>query len=406
MSELWIRFIEYAGANELFAGLIGASVVGGLLVSMRSVPRLLWSLFLRQCTVELQISNTDQAYYWLLEWLSTKPYSARARRLTLSSSIIGDIPTVEDEDQRSKPRWFLVPGEGIHWFFYRGRLVLVSREIEREQSRGTFLREKMTFRVFGRKQVFVREIIEEAISLQFFGRGIEVKIYTHRYWRSMGQKKLRSPETIILPNRQLQLLVEDTKSFLSSSEWYIERGIPYRRGYLFAGPPGTGKTTVVMVLASVFRRPLYILNLGSLDDDDDLMSAFLEVPRGAFLLVEDIDVISASHKRRKVTSDGEEKELEGVTISALLNCIDGIIAGEGRLLIMTTNYPDKLDSALVRPGRADRIERFDLLERKDGVCLYQKLVGSKKVNERIFEDWEWPKSAAEIQQFFLDTVKR
>ncbi len=409
MVELWNRFIEYATANELFAGLIGASVIGGLLVSMRSVPRLLWSLFLRQCTVVVEVSNTDQAFYWLAEWLSSKPYSLRARRLLLTSSITGtgDVSIKEDESQKSKPRWFLLPGEGTHWFFYHGRPILITREIEREQSRGTFLRERITFRVFGRNQTLIRRIIDEAISLRFVGHGIEVKLFTGKWWQSIGQKPPRSAETVILPNQQLESLIEDTKSFLSSSKWYSERGIPYRRGYLFTGPPGTGKTSVVMVLATVFKRALYILNLGGLEDDNDLVSAFLDVPRGAFLLVEDVDVILASHRRRKINSDGEEKEVKGVTISALLNCIDGIMAQEGRLLIMTTNYPDKLDPALVRPGRADRIEKFDLLEREDGIRLYQRLLGTEEVNKVIFKDWTWPKAAAEIQQsFMINHVKR
>lgn len=137
--------------------------------------------------------------------------------------------------------------------------------------------------------------------------------------------------------------------------------MPYRRGYLLSGPPGTGKSSIVLALASHLGRSVYALNLASVTEDATLMEAFAEVPAGAILLVEDIDAMRISKSRVEANKPGEPPSVGLTTLSGLLNAIDGVAAPEGRLLVMTSNHPEQLDAALIRPGRVDLHERFDLL---------------------------------------------
>jgi mitochondrial chaperone BCS1 len=94
---------------------------------------------------------------------------------------------------------------------------------------------------------------------------------------------------VVLPNNQRDALVADATRFASAGGWYQERGVPYRRGYLFSGPPGCGKTSLAFALASHLRRPIYVINLGSMATDENLLKAFSKVPGEAVLLIEDVD---------------------------------------------------------------------------------------------------------------------
>ncbi len=399
--DLWTQFMGYATENEMFAGLVGASLVGSLIFALRSVPQTLLFMIRRQFTVELQVYNTDETFQWLSLWLAHQPYARRARRLTLSS-------TNRDNDLN----WTLLPGEGFHWFWYQYRLVTIQHEIDTDQSRGAFLREKLLLRTFGRRQEFMREIIREAEALRVTRAGVVVKVFTGGWWQQIGYKDPRPLESVIMPSGQIERIIVDADRFFSAAAWYRDHGVPYRRGYLFSGSTGTGKTSLVLAMATVFKRPLYVLNLGSVDDDDKLLSAFLDVPAEAILLIEDVDVTSASKQRRKKSGGGEgnkkdqqradnKEEGSGVTLSALLNVVDGVVAPDGRLLVMTTNYPDKLDPALIRPGRVDLHEHFAPLDRETGQRLCQRFHISDDELARIMDIYPWPRSGAEIQQALI-----
>lgn len=407
MNDFWTQLVDYASSNELFAGLMGASLLGSVVFLLRPVPSQLLLIARRQFTVELQLDNTDEAFRWMSLWLAFQPYSRSARRLTLSTNPGYDDNLGEGRDKS----WSLLPGEGVHWFWHRKRLITLKHEIDRENSRGGFIRETIVLNAVGRSQDFMRSIVEEAERLRIDKAGVIVKIYANDWWQPVGRKEPRPLESVILVEGQTDRVIADANHFFKSPDWYAKRGIPFRRGYLFSGPPGTGKTSLVLALATVMKRPVYTLNLGSLSDDDALVSAFLGVPAGAILLIEDVDVAKASSKRRRkkqtstrisgssiANGDGDA----GITLSGLLNCIDGAVAPDGRLLVMTTNYPDKLDDALTRPGRVDLHEEFKLLDEAGGRRMCARFKADAQQTEQVIGSLKWPRSPAEIQQTLMN----
>lgn len=118
---------------------------------------------------------------------------------------------------------------------------------------------------------------------------------------------------------------------------------------MFYGPPGNGKSSLAQALAHHFKLPLYVLLLakdGFSAGDEALANAMQELPKHCILLLEDVDRLVA------------ENSDKGVSMSGLLNSIDGPLASEGRILIMTTNFPENINEALKRPGRIDRSFEF------------------------------------------------
>ena len=134
----------------------------------------------------------------------------------------------------------------------------------------------------------------------------------------------------------------------------MDKGVPYRRGYLLHGPPGTGKTSFTQAIAGALKLNICYLNLSNGNmDDDGLNRALNNAPSQSIILLEDIDGIFVARESVNQGRDG------GVSFSGLLNALDGVRSQEGRILFMTTNHKEKLDPALLRPGRCDFQVKLD-----------------------------------------------
>ncbi|KAK2061365.1 P-loop containing nucleoside triphosphate hydrolase protein, partial [Colletotrichum caudatum] len=225
-------------------------------------------------------------------------------------------------------------------------------------------------------------------------------------WRHVTSQS-RQIETVALSTETQEKLLKDIESFLlpSTVAWYSARGIPHRQGYLFHGPPGTGKASLCMALATKFNLPVYQLGLGSTEMNDSRLAELMgNVSRKCFLLIEDIDAVGLGNRE---TSPAENRD--GVTLSGLLNEIDGIGAPEGRILIMTTNHPANLDEALVRSGRVDHKYYFPMADKECAKHLFRSLVSSEgQEGEELAEEFakyipDGKLSPADIQSYLIAT---
>ena len=346
MDQVWVWVQHQITNNDIFAGIVGGSILLSVIMLFRNTPNRLWQLFLFQCTVSMVVFSEDDSFEGVNAWFAQHPYAKKARRMKLSSHWVG-----HDEGNQ----WSISPGAGRHFLWYKKRLIWLDREIsEGEKSISQKRRETLVVRTFGRNQRLLRDMVGEA-RLCLSQKDVTNIYLFKESWRRVATKNYRPLDSIILPKKQLSGIVQDVKWFLGSREWYAERGVPYRRGYMLSGPPGCGKTSLALGLASELDWPVYALNLGSVRYDDELFDAMSSVPRRAILLLEDIDAVGHARidKRNK---DEQDEDRSPLSTSAVLNSIDGVMSTDGRLMIVTTNYPEKLDPALVRPGRIDRHE--------------------------------------------------
>ena len=176
----------------------------------------------------------------------------------------------------------------------------------------------------------------------------EVKIHTHSWHRfdfSIVNKQSNLDE-LVLDDALRTDIKKDLEEWLNSEEWCRERNIKYKRGYLLYGTPGNGKTSLIAAISRYTKMDVYILQLSSITSDNDLRGIITSIPNNSIIAIEEIDTVW--HGRENV------RENWSVTFSAFINAIDGLIDKEGCLLILTTNYPEYLDPALIRPGRIDR----------------------------------------------------
>lgn len=173
-------------------------------------------------------------------------------------------------------------------------------------------------------------------------------------WRPFGHPRKRRPlESVVLDTGIGERILSDCQEFIENPGWYSDRGIPYRRGYLLHGPPGCGKSSFITALAGEIEFGICVLNLSERGLSDDRLNHLLSVaPQQTIILLEDVDAAFISREdtvKQKAAYEG----LSRVTFSGLLNCLDGVASSEARILFMTTNYLERLDPALIRPGRVD-----------------------------------------------------
>ncbi|PON99588.1 Spastin [Trema orientale] len=176
--------------------------------------------------------------------------------------------------------------------------------------------------------------------------------YYDDQWQSINLEHPATFETLAMDPKKRNDIIEDLNRFVRRKEFYKKVGRAWKRGYLLYGPPGTGKSSLVAAMANYLKFDVYDLQLAKVDRDNELRRILLSTSNRSILVIEDIDcsINLPDREEKKTTAAGSS-----LTLSGLLNFIDGLWSscGDERIIIFTTNHKEKLDPALLRPGRMD-----------------------------------------------------
>ncbi len=256
---------------------------------------------------------------------------------------------------------------------------------------------------------------------RFFGRGAaregnEAKLFAEcrppggeaaRYgagrllrWSSddIGPRQSRAALDMLSLGPGLKVVVEEIRFWYAEKAWYEARGIPWRRGYLFHGGPGTGKTSFARALAEDLDLPVYVFDLASMQNSEFIPYwQMMLASTPCIALLEDIDAVF--HGRDNVTNQFRSG---GLTFDCLLNCLDGVERPDGLLTIVTTNQLEHLDPALgrpedaqgrlesagtsSRPGRIDQAVRFEALDEAGRYKMAMRIVRDEAAAQRVMQD--------------------
>ncbi|KAK5938793.1 hypothetical protein PMZ80_008985 [Knufia obscura] len=380
----------------------------------------LWSRFAQFLISTVTISSEEDLFQYLVAWISDK----KTLRADQTLNAITNTPAEESRRRRrfphdpdmeemarkptEDPKIKYEQSQGMQIFIHNRRIFFVKRtagEGHTYSSNRYKRTEILNISCFGRSPQPIKDLIEEVFQMNkdkertmtIIRRPFTGGYSSRLSWSRLTAKPRRALDTVILDPGQKQSILKDIEEYMdeSTQNFYGDHGIPYRRGYLFYGPPGCGKTSFCLALASKFNLDVYVLTLLDHElQDSDLMSLMNQLPSPSLLLLEDIDTAGLSRKKPfadtagpslggmfggggrrgmrrglpqgavaaasstnkaepNLDSDDEDtnKQATRVSLSGLLNAIDGVAAPEGHILIMTTNKPHELDDALVRAGR-------------------------------------------------------
>ena len=389
--------------NQFASGGLALGIIGGTVAMLRQLPKQLIDWAYDRVVISVEVNSSDQAYEWFAVWLGKQPVQLKMRDLNLKTrraSEEGGFTLGEEEDA---PKALLAPTNGKFWIRFQGKQFWLSANREKMQGQNGLLasfHETLTIRTFFWNRPVIHDLISEAYRSTVKPEEKRVEIMTPRWddWNVRQRVIPRAPESLVYSDNLISKIVSDAKKFLESETWYADMGIPWRRGYLLHGPPGNGKSSLITAVAGVLGKSICVMNLSSLSLTDDSLTNLLgDAPDGSLILLEDVDAV---FNQRNKASGNESK----LSFNGLLNALDGVTAQQGRLVFMTTNHLEKLDPALVRPGRADahfflgnasqaQVKR--MLERfYPGIEVQEAESLAARVPENTF-------SMAKIQEFML-----
>lgn len=371
-------------------------IVIGLITSLRSAGNVLYNYAEKTCLSTVHVRAEDPLYEDIVRWMNDHAFRRRNFLSVLAQtthnsdndkalirSPLGQLDSdklvsyreVEDSSIELKPF------HGSRFFRFKRTWMLFSHAASSPDSSTrppqVDSNPPLKLQCISLSLSPMKKFLEE---VRAYGRKVSVSsitVYRTRpnsrdlvRWSSVASRPSRDISTVILDKQKKQTILRDINEYLHphTRQWYANHGIPYRRGYLFSGPPGTGKTSLASAIAGVFGLDIYVLSL--LDPtmtESQFIRLFSEVPTRCVVLLEDVDAAGLNRGELRPSKDGTQSlsakmppSNTSVSLSGLLNAIDGVSSHEGRILIMTTNVPQNLDRALIRPGRVDIHIRFEL----------------------------------------------
>ena len=371
------QMMSSLAGNQFTAGGIMLVLITSFVTFIKGLPTKMWEWLQRQLSVTITVVDNDAAFAMTREWIQKLSFTKRSRRVDLAY-------------QNKEAGVRLNMGPGTHLFWHKMRPVWFTfmrgeKQNTKEKS------ESYTFRTLGRSQSFVKSMIADIEAEYWSKQKVETKLYTWKrdHWTQASNYTARALDSVIMKDGDKAKLLKRIEDFQKAETRYRELGIPYHLGIELDGPPGTGKTSLASALGSHYKKAVYILSLNDMHNDDMLNSAMESVYKGSIILFEDIDAMGVASKREKPKRhrrerdgygkvmptvdnpvaiddevglppeddgmDGDIKSImgRGVTLSGLLNVLDGLTAPDSVIYLMTTNHHDNLDPALLRPGRID-----------------------------------------------------
>lgn len=372
--DLFTQLDALAKSMPVVGTTISLSLAGVVVAMFWKAPKYLSYKFRSLLVYQLTIDNTGygdsmQNYLNFLKWFSATPKRVFSKSIGFENGTWGS-------------KGELGPGSGTHFMFYKKSIYIIeiidlpsegSEKIKRQIRIKTlsFTKNKLVslFNEFSVK--------DEVKKLKVYALGKDLG------WIPVGDASTRKLNTVIIDKERKALIVKLITEFLSNEAWYRERGIPYKLIIMLYGPPGTGKTSIFKAVAAHFQKNSCIMDISDVTSTQ-FTNAIYNLPKNAMLAIEDFDSNPSTHQRKE---DDNIKD-SGNSITTILNAFDGIKELDGQVIFLSTNHIEKLDKAIVRPGRVDK-------------CIYIPALTHVEINEYI--ELMYPNSGIAVPEGFAVT---
>lgn len=401
INEIYQYVVTALNESEFAQGGVVIALLTATWQTIKYLPRIVLPRIERLLIYSTTIEQSDELYSLINEWIAIN-YPSKLRNTEAfldehyGAGYLRTIPMAEDEEDEEGKEEKL---EDIVKFRqhddyiiirYKGNIIKINKSREKLEAADSFLTAymgRLTIKgIFAKKQI--NSIIKESLKLKP-KEEISLKKFTWdgSYWNKEYTLTNKSIETIFFPGKDKVL--ERIDLFSNSKKLYKKRGLDWYLGMLFYGPPGSGKTVFAKALAKYTKRDLYSINISSIATDGEFMRSFSRISSNSVLLLDDIDVCIPKRNKKKDRT---------VSLSTLLSCLDGANSKSDIIVIMTTNYIDKLDPALIRKGRIDLKHEISYPDKE---CIENYLQAYYDKKPKALQDLDFNKPMVEIQDICL-----
>ena len=208
---------------------------------------------------------------------------------------------------------------------------------------------------------------------------IRVKVINGTTWKEVSSYPKRPPESVVTGDSTVEDLLKDMRHFIQSEDDYIKYGRPFKRNVLIIGAPGSGKSSIVTVLASELDLDVCFVSVNSNMDEKNLGAAIGNLTSNSMLVIEDVDVLCTS----AIGSSQAQNSL-----SVLTNVLDGALHKHKLITVLTSANPEALEGVLVRHGRVDYTCRLPPLGKKQITAMVKRVFPDdyKALTARVCEE--------------------
>ena len=406
--------LQSISTNPVLVGVLGGGVgsiaFGGVMYALRNYPTRVWNAGLTLASTHFTVTTRYRQFENVGRLLNECAFP-RLQRNFMPGRFYDQGPGVRRVRNKvitsSRKRVSLAPGYGSHWGSYKGKLISYDRRML--ESKGESIEEQIDVRFYTRDRRVIEDFLLECDEVDNTDT-VHMHVSNGPHFGGLQEKPKRSLDTVFMNESTKRAVVERIEWFMANEEWYLERGIPYKFCAILHGPAGTGKTSLIHALASEFG--LTINYISSLMNVSELLA---DCSDKDLIVIEDVDALSANLNRDNETVTrmrlNERSELEsapsepkkgdaGIILHKMLNAIDGFCTPHGLKIIMTTNHPERLDPALVRPGRTDMMIEVGALEQDEMVAMFKRFYGEEAGT--LLEGTRLrPRRGAELQEIFI-----
>lgn len=294
--------------KELYPVFLIMAVVAGALWLVKYAFDIIWDKIQQNIWSSITIKNNDDTFIWLQKYMQDKKIIKEDSVLQAGlkkkkhqdwwESIKTDM--FKSKNEKDKPDIDYLPGQGMHRCNFKGRTIYINHKVLETLLVGWDSlpeeQEVIVLTCFGFNTDVLKDFIDEAVVHCMDKDTNLISIYELHHWgigfHEVAKKRPRSIESVVLEKDMSKYIVDDVREFQNSMQWYKDKGVPYRRGYLLYGPPGTGKTSFIQAIAGELKLNVCFLNIGNDSiDDDGLMTALNDAPPRSIILLEDVDGI-------------------------------------------------------------------------------------------------------------------
>lgn len=335
-----------SGGSDVAYSLIAVWALGVGSYLLKGIPASLWGLIKRNFTTELTFNNAGYAQSKFIadfaQWVKPKITKNLTRSLSVSVN----------EDNSDSAEAYISMGYGLHFFFYRRRLFWLYKS-QLESSGSERQKEQIKITTIGRSHTPFIKMFSEIVPHQ---SDDYIKVFKPNWdsWELFSSVRKRSFESLMIDENLSQHLKHQIQHFLNNRQWYLDNDLPHKLTYLLHGEPGTGKTSLIKVIASEFNMPIHRINI-SQSSDTSFEKLIAGSPKNSIILIEDIDSASSTMDRESDEDEKKSSSDKNLSLTGILNTLDGIVPVDQCLIFLTTNHLDKLDKAIYRKGRVDHL---------------------------------------------------